>query len=33
LVEYNHITQDVRPSTCSVLPYWALGQKSLEALG
>jgi len=38
LVEYNiprnnHITYDVRPSTCSVLPYLALGQKSLGTLG
>jgi len=38
LVEYNiprnnHITYDVRPSTCSVLPYLALGQKSLETPG
>ena len=35
LVEYNifhnnHIVYGVRPSTCLVLPYVALGQKSLE---
>ena len=35
LVEYNisrnnHIAHGVRPSTCSVLPHVALGQKSLE---
>jgi len=26
----NHITSDVRPLTCSVPAYVALGQKSLE---
>ena len=29
----NHIAQDVRPSSCSVWPYVALGQKSLENPG